>query len=140
CKFRNCKVTMTDGKEHPVDSKEVAFKKAAQMAFRDAAKRANPIILEPIYNMLVKVPEEFAGSVMGDISSRRGKPQGMESEGKYTIVRALVPLKEIHGYSTQLRSMTNGRGTYTISFDHYEPVPGDVQKKIVEEYEASKEQ
>jgi elongation factor G len=140
CRFINCKVTLNDGKEHPVDSKEVAFKKAAQMAFRDAVKRANPIILEPIYNMLIKVPEEFAGSVMGDISSRRGKPQGMESEGKYTVVKALIPLKEIHGYSTQLRSMTNGRGTYTISFDHYEPVPGDVQKKIVEEYEASKEQ
>lgn len=140
CKFINCKVTLNDGKEHPVDSKEVAFKKAAQMAFRDAAKRANPIILEPIYSMFIKVPEEYAGSVMGDISSRRGKPQGMESEGKYTVVKALVPLKEIHGYSTQLRSMTNGRGTYTISFDHYEPVPGDVQKKIVDEYEATKEQ
>ena len=140
CKFINCKVTLNDGKEHPVDSKEVAFKKAAQMAFRDATKRANPIILEPIYSMFIKVPEEYAGSVMGDISSRRGKPQGMESEGKYTVVKALVPLKEIHGYSTQLRSMTNGRGTYTISFDHYEPVPGDVQKKIIDEYEATKEQ
>lgn len=140
CKFINCRVTLNDGKEHAVDSKEVAFKKAAQMAFRDAAKKANPIILEPIYSMLVKVPEEYAGSVMGDISSRRGKPQGMESEGKYTIVKALVPLKEIHGYSTQLRSMTNGRGTYTTSFDHYEPVPGDVQKKIIDEYEASREQ
>ncbi len=140
CKFINCKVTLNDGKEHPVDSKEVAFKKAAQMAFRDAAKRANPIILEPIYSIYIKVPEEYAGSVMGDISSRRGKPQGMESEGRYTVVRATVPLKEVHGYSTQLRSMTNGRGTYTISFDHYEPVPGDVQKKIIEEYEASKEQ
>jgi len=140
CRFINCKVTLNDGKEHPVDSKEVAFKKAASMAFRDAAKRAKPIILEPIYNVFIKVPEEYAGSVMGDISSRRGKPQGMDSEGKYTIVKAQVPLKEIHGYSTQLRSMTNGRGTYTISFSHYDPVPGDIQKKIVEEYEASKEQ
>jgi len=140
CKFINCKVTLNDGKEHPVDSKEVAFKKAASMAFRDAAKRAKAIILEPIYNVLIKVPEEYAGSVMGDISSRRGKPQGMESEGKYTVVKAQVPLKEIHGYSTQLRSMTNGRGTYTIEFSHYDPVPGDIQKKIIAEYEASKEQ
>ena len=140
CRFINCKVTLNDGKEHPVDSKEVAFKKAASMAFRDAAKRAKPIILEPIYNVLIKVPEEYAGSVMGDISSRRGKPQGMESEGKYTIVKAQVPLKEIHGYSTQLRSMTNGRGTYTMSFSHYDPVPGDIQKRIIDEYEASKEQ
>lgn len=140
CRFINCKVTLNDGKEHPVDSKEVAFKKAASMAFRDAAKRAKPIILEPIYNVLIKVPEEYAGSVMGDISSRRGKPQGMDSEGKYTVVKAQVPLKEIHGYSTQLRSMTNGRGTYTMSFSHYDPVPGDIQKKIIDEYEASKEQ
>ena len=140
CKFINCKVTLNDGKEHPVDSKEVAFKKAASMAFRDAAKRAKPIILEPIYNVFIKVPEEYAGSVMGDISSRRGKPQGMESEGKYTVVKAQVPLKEIHGYSTQLRSMTNGRGTYTMTFSHYDPVPGDIQKKIIDEYEASREQ
>ena len=109
------------------------------MAFKDAVKRANPIILEPIYNLIVTVPTEFAGDIMGDISSRRGRPQGMESEGKNTVVKALIPLKEIHGYSTQLRSMTNGRGTYTISFDHYEQVPGDVQKKIIEDYEASKE-
>ena len=140
CKFINCKVTLNDGKEHPVDSKEIAFKKAAAMAFKDAVKRAKPIILEPIYNVSVKVPEEYAGSVMGDISSRRGKPQGMESEGKYTVVKAQVPLKEIHGYSTQLRSMTNGRGTYTMAFSHYDPVPGDIQKKIMDEYETSREQ
>ncbi len=140
CKFINCKVTLNDGKEHPVDSKEIAFKKAAAMAFKDAVKRAKPIILEPIYDVSVKVPEEFAGSVMGDISSRRGKPQGMDSEGKYTIVKAQVPLKEIHGYSTQIRSMTNGRGTYTMSFSHYDPVPGEIQKKIMDEYEASREQ
>lgn len=139
CKFINCKVTLNDGKEHPVDSKEVAFKKAAQMAFKDAVKRANPVILEPIYNIFITVPEEFAGSVMGDISSRRGKPQGMESEGKHTVIKALIPLKEIHGYSTQLRSMTNGRGTYTISYDHYEQVPAEIQKKIIEEYEATKD-
>ncbi len=139
CKFINCKVTLNDGKEHPVDSKEVAFKKAAQMAFKDAVKRANPIILEPIYEIKITVPEEFAGSVMGDISSRRGKPQGMESEGRLTVIKALVPLKEVHGYSTQLRSMTNGRGTYTIKYDHYEQVPADIQKKIIDEYEANKD-
>ncbi len=140
CRFINCKVTLNDGKEHPVDSKEVAFKKAAAQAFKEAVKKANPIILEPIYDVSIKVPEEYAGSVMGDISSRRGKPQGMESEGKYTVVKAQVPLKELHGYSTQLRSMTNGRGTYAMEFSHYEPVPGDIQKKIMDEYERSKEQ
>ncbi len=109
------------------------------MAFKDAVKRANPIILEPIYEIKITVPEEFAGSVMGDISSRRGKPQGMESEGRLTVIKALVPLKEVHGYSTQLRSMTNGRGTYTIKYDHYEQVPADIQKKIIDEYEANKD-
>lgn len=140
CKFINCRVTLNDGKEHPVDSKEVAFKKAASMAFKDAVKKAKPILLEPIYDVSIKVPEEYAGTVMGDISSRRGKPQGMDSEGKYTIVNAQVPLKELHGYSTQLRSMTNGRGTYSIDFSHYDPVPGDIQKKIIDEYEKSREQ
>ena len=140
CRFINCKVTLNDGKEHPVDSKEVAFKKAAAQAFKEAVRKATPILLEPIYDVAIKVPEEYAGSVMGDISSRRGKPLGMDSEGKYTIVKAKVPLKELHGYSTQLRSMTNGRGTYGIDFSHYEQVASDIQKKIVEEYERSKEQ
>ncbi|MCK5808502.1 elongation factor G [bacterium] len=140
CRFINCRVTLNDGKEHPVDSKEVAFKKAAAQAFKEAVKQAIPTLLEPIYDVSIKVPEEYAGSVMGDISSRRGKPLGMDSEGKYTIVKAKVPLKELHGYSTQLRSMTNGRGTYGMEFSHYEQVAGDIQKKIIEEYERSKEQ
>ncbi len=139
CKFINCRVTLNDGKEHPVDSKEVAFKKAAAMAFREAIKKAKPILLEPIYDVAIKVPEEYAGSVMGDISSRRGRPLGMDSEGKYTVVKAKVPLKELHGYSTQLRSMTNGRGTYTIAFSNYDQVASDIQQKIVEEYEKSRE-
>lgn len=140
CRFINCRVTLNDGKEHPVDSKEVAFKKAAAQAFKEAVKQAKPTLLEPIYDVFIKVPEEYAGSIMGDISSRRGKPLGMDSEGKYTIVKAKVPLKELHGYSTQLRSMTNGRGTYGMDFSHYEQVAGDIQKKIIEEYERSKEQ
>lgn len=139
CKFINCRVTLNDGKEHPVDSKEVAFKKAAAMAFREAVKKAKPILLEPIYDVSIRVPEEYAGSVMGDISSRRGRPLGMESEGKYTVVKATVPLKELHGYSTQLRSMTNGRGTYTIAFSTYDQVASDIQQKIVDEYEKSRE-
>ena len=140
CKFINCRVTLNDGKEHPVDSKEVAFKKAASIAFRDAVKKAKPIILEPIYNVEITVPDDYAGSVMGDISGRRGRPQGMEAKGKYQVIKAQVPLKELHGYSTTLRSMTTGRGTYTISFSHYEPVAADIQKKIVEEYDKSREQ
>ena len=139
CKFINCKVTLNDGKEHPVDSKEVAFKKAASVAFKDAVKKAKPIILEPIYDVFIKVPGDYAGDVMGDISGRRGKPLGMEAEGRYQTIKAQVPLKELNGYSTQLRSMTNGRGTYTIKFSHYEQVPSDVQQKIIDEYEKSKE-
>ncbi len=138
-KFINCKVTLNDGKEHSVDSSEMAFKIAASQAFKQAAEQAKPVILEPVYNIKVTVPEEYAGTVIGDISSKRGKPQGMEASGKYQIVKAQVPLKELHGYSTNLRSMSNGRGTYTIEFSHYAQVPGDIQKDIIEAYKKSQE-
>ncbi|HSA33250.1 MAG TPA: elongation factor G [bacterium] len=139
-KFINCRVTLFFGKEHEVDSNEMAFKIAASMAFKDAVMKAKPILLEPIYTVEVEVPDEYAGSVMGDISSRRGKPQGMDSRGRNQVVKALVPLKEIHGYSTQLRSMTNGRGLYTISFSHYDPVPPDIQQRLMDEYQRSRSQ
>ena len=132
CKFINCKVTLYDGKEHAVDSNEMAFKIAAVHAFKEAVLHAKPIILEPIYDVKVTVPDEYAGAVMGDISSRRGRPQGMDTQGRYQIVKAQVPLKELHGYSTQLRSMTTGRGTYTISFSHYDPVPPEVQVRLID--------
>lgn len=138
CKFINCRVRLYYGKEHDVDSNEMAFKIAGAMAFKDAVSKAKPILLEPIYNVEITVPDEYAGSIMGDISSRRGKPQGMESRGKCQVVKAQVPLKEIHGYSTQLRSMTNGRGLYTISFSHYDPVPAEIQTKIIDEYQKSR--
>ena len=93
---------------------------------------AKPIILEPIYDVKVTVPDEYAGAVMGDISSRRGRPQGMDTQGRYQVVKAQVPLKELHGYSTQLRSMTTGRGTYSIAFSHYDPVPPEVQVRLIE--------
>ncbi|HNT26698.1 MAG TPA: elongation factor G [bacterium] len=139
-KFINCRVTLFFGKEHEVDSNEMAFKIAASMAFKDAVMKAKPILLEPIYTVEVEVPDEYAGSIMGDISSRRGKPQGMDSRGRNQVVRALVPLKEMHGYSTQLRSMTNGRGLYTISFSHYDPVPPDIQQRLMDEYQRSRSQ
>ncbi len=137
-KFINCKVTLFFGKEHEVDSSEIAFKIAASMAFKDAVMKAKPVLLEPIYQVEVEVPDEYAGAVIGDISGRRGKPQGMDSRGRNQVVKALVPLKELHGYSTQLRSMTNGRGMYTIKFSHYDPVPPDIQQRIMDEYQKSR--
>ena len=134
------KVTLYDGSQHTVDSNEMAFKIAAQQAFKKAVQDANPTMLEPIYDITVTVPDEFMGDVMGDISSHRGKIQGMEAEGPFQIIRARVPLAELHNYATRLRSITQGRGIYTRSFSHYEEVPHEVQQKIIEEAKAAKEE
>ena len=139
CKFIGCRVTLYDGKEHTVDSNEMAFKLAASHAFKKAVQDAKPIILEPIYDVDITVPADYAGTVMGDISGRRGQPQGMEAKGKYQILKAKIPLKELHDYSTQLRSMTTGRGTYTISFSHYDPVPHDIQKNLISSFASQQE-
>jgi elongation factor G len=134
------KVTAFDGKYHDVDSSEMAFKIAGRLGFREAFKKCKPIILEPIFELVVKVPEEFMGDVMGDLSSRRGKIQGMEGEGRYQVIRARVPQKELYRYSTALRSMTQGRGMAVQQFDHYEEVPPEVQQKLVAEYVEEKEE
>ncbi|MBN1446640.1 MAG: elongation factor G [Bacteroidetes bacterium] len=134
------KVTLYDGSQHTVDSNEMAFKTAAQMAFKKAVQEASPTMLEPIYDITVTVPDEFMGDVMGDISSHRGKIQGMESEGPFQIIRAKVPLNELYNYATRLRSITQGRGIYTRAFSHYEEVPHEVQLKIIEEAKAAKEE
>ena len=134
------KVTLFDGTYHAVDSDEVSFKIAASQAFKKGFMEAKPIILEPIYDITVKIPEEFMGDVMGDISSRRGKIQGMDSESPFQIIKAKVPLAELHKYSTQLRSLTSGRGMFSMAFSHYEEVPKDVEGKIVEEYQKHKEE
>jgi elongation factor G len=133
------KVTLYDGSYHPVDSSDMAFKIAGSMGFKKAFKEANPVILEPIYDVEVTVPEEFMGDVMGDISSRRGKIMGMESEGPFQVIKAKVPLAELYRYSTTLRSLTQGRGIHRRKFSHYEQVPADIQQKLVEEAEAAKE-
>lgn len=138
-KVIDVKVTLFDGTYHDVDSDEVSFKIAASMAFRKGFQEARPIILEPIYDITVKIPEEFMGDVMGDISSRRGKIQGMDSESPFQIIKAKVPLAELHKYSTQLRSLTSGRGMFAMSFSHYEEVPKDVEAKIIDAYQKSKE-
>ncbi len=126
------KVTLYDGSYHDVDSSEMAFKLAGSMGFREGAKEANPVILEPMMKVEVEVPEEYMGDVIGDISKRRGQVNGMDERAGNKIVDAYVPLAEMFGYSTDLRSMTQGRATYSMEFDHYEEVPQNVAKEIIE--------
>ncbi len=126
------KATVVDGSYHEVDSSEMAFKIAAGMAFREAAKKAHPVLLEPVMKVEVVVPEQYMGEVIGDISSRRGRIEGMEPLGNgLQSIKAYVPLAEMFGYATTLRSITQGRGTFTMEFDHYEQVSEDLEKKIV---------
>jgi elongation factor G len=122
---------LTDGKYHDVDSSEMAFKIAGTMAFKEAARKAKPILLEPIMDVEVSTPDDFMGDVMGDLSSRRGKLGGMEQRGNSQIIRAQVPLSEMFGYATDLRSRTQGRATYTMQFDSYQQMPSNVQEEIV---------
>ncbi len=139
-KVVDVKVTLFDGTFHPVDSDEVSFKIAASQAFKKGFLEAKPVLLEPIYNITVKVPEEYMGDVMGDISSRRGKILGMDSEGPFQIINAKIPLAELYKYSTHLRSITSGRGMHTREFSHYEEVPKEIEQKIIEEYNKSREE
>lgn len=126
------KVSLVDGKTHPVDSKDIAFQVAGREAFKKAFEQAGPILLEPIVDLKVTVPDDHTGDVMGDLSSRRGRISGMEPQGGYQVVNAKVPEAEVQTYSQSLRSLTQGRGFYSKSFSHYEPVPPEVAKKIVE--------
>jgi elongation factor G len=122
---------LTDGKYHDVDSSEMAFKIAGTMAFKEAARKAKPCLLEPIMNVEVSTPDEYMGDVMGDLSSRRGKLGGMEQKGNSQIIRAQVPLSEMFGYATDLRSRSQGRATYTMQFDSYQQMPSTAQEEIV---------
>ncbi len=124
------RTTLLDGSYHEVDSSEIAFKIAASLGFKDAVSRADPVLLEPIMAVEVVVPEEFMGDVIGDISSRRGKVLGMDSRPAAQVIEARVPLAEMFGYATELRSMTQGRATYTMQFSHYEPVPAAISEEI----------
>ncbi|MGH9184748.1 MAG: elongation factor G, partial [Acidimicrobiales bacterium] len=125
------RVTLIDGSYHDVDSSEMAFKIAGSMVLKEALRRAGPIILEPIMAIEVVTPEEYMGDVIGDLSSRRGKVGGMEQRGNSQVVRAQVPLSEMFGYATDLRSRTQGRATYTMQFDSYQPTPASIQEEIV---------
>ena len=139
-KVVDVKVTLFDGTFHSVDSDEMSFKIAASQCFRKGFQEANPCLLEPIYEVEIKVPEEFMGDVMGDISSKRGKILGMDSDGHFQIIKALVPLAELYKYSSHLRSLTQGRGVHTRKFHHYEELPKDVEQKVIAEYNKSKEE
>lgn len=134
------KVTVFYGSYHNVDSSEMAFKVAASMGFKKAFMDAKPVLLEPIYQLEIKVPEAYMGDVMGDISSRRGKIQGMDADGRFQVIKALVPLAELHKYSTVLRSMTQGQGLFHRNLSHFEEVPSDVAQKIIDAAEKVKEE
>jgi elongation factor G len=134
------KVTLFDGTYHTVDSDEMSFKIAAMQGFKKGFLEAKPVLLEPIYEVEVKVPEEYMGDVMGDISSKRGKILGMDSDGRFQIIKALVPLAELYKYSSHLRSLTQGRGLHTRKFDHYEEMPKEIEQKVIDEYKKSREE
>ena len=123
--------TVYDGSYHEVDSSEMAFKVAGSLAFKDAMKKADPALLEPIMKVEVTTPEDYMGDVIGDINSRRGRIEGMEDIGGGKMIRGYVPLSEMFGYATDLRSKTQGRGNYSMFFEKYEQVPKNVQEKVL---------
>ncbi|MGE7604730.1 elongation factor G [Peribacillus sp. NPDC097675] len=125
------KAKLFDGSYHDVDSNEMAFKIAASMALKNAASKCKPVILEPIMKVEVVIPEDYLGDIMGDITSRRGRVEGMEARGNTQMVKAMVPLSEMFGYATSLRSNTQGRGTFSMHFDHYEEVPKSISEEII---------
>jgi elongation factor G len=139
CRVVDVKVEFYDGKMHPVDSKDVAFQIAGYEAFKEAFATARPCLLEPINNVEIRLPEDCMGRIMGDLSSRRGKILGMDSDGGFQVIKAQVPAKELHHYSTTVRSLTGGRGVHTEEFSHYEEMPRDMEAKVVEEYRKKRE-
>ncbi len=132
------KVTLYDGKHHPVDSSDLAFQIAASMAFKEGMAKAKPVLLEPIMKMEVIVPDECVGDVIGDLNAKRGKIMGVEAKGKNQIIKALVPLAEVLTYAPELRSLTGGRGSYSMEFSHYEEVPAHIAKEILEKAKEAK--
>jgi elongation factor G len=133
------RVTLDDGSFHAVDSSEMAFKIAGALAFKKAALEAKPVLLEPIMKVAITAPDDFMGDIMGDLNSRRGRVLGMDSAGKYQVIKAEVPMSEFLTYAPDLRSMTGGRGIFTMEFSHYDEVPIQLAEKIVEEVNSQKE-
>jgi len=134
------RVTLTDGKYHSVDSSEMAFKIAGSLAFKEAMSQAKPTILEPVMAVEITAPEECMGDIMGDLSSRRGKPQGMEALGHVQVIKASVPMAEMLEYASTLKSLTSDRGSYTMEFDHYEEAPSHIREQIAAAVAKKKEE
>ncbi|MEI7732351.1 MAG: elongation factor G [Verrucomicrobiota bacterium] len=132
-KVVDVKIEFYDGKMHPVDSKDIAFQIAGYFAFKESFQQAKPCMLEPINSVEIRIPEDCMGNVMGDLSSRRGKIQGMDSAGGFQIIKALVPAKDLYRYSSTLRSLTGGRGVHSEAFDHYEEMPREMEAHVIEE-------
>jgi elongation factor G len=128
------KVVLYDGSYHDVDSNELSFKTAGRIAFKKAMEQAKPTLLEPIMKVEIEVPDEFAGSIMGDLNGRRGRIQGMDNKAGKTIIKAEVPMSEMLTYGVDLTSMTQGRGSFNMEMDHYDFVPALQQEKIIEKY------
>ena len=125
------RATLVDGSYHEVDSSEMAFKIAGSMAFKEGMAKAGPVLLEPVMKIEVVIPEEYMGDVMGNLTARRGRIEGMEARGNGQVIRAMVPLSEMFGYATDLRSTTQGRGLFTMQFSHYEEAPKFVLEKVL---------
>jgi elongation factor G len=125
------RATLVFGSYHDVDSSEMAFKIAGSMAVKEAARRAGAVLLEPIMSVVVTTPEEYMGDVIGDLSSRRGRVEGMDQQGSSQVIRSQVPLSDMFGYATDLRSRTQGRATYTMQFNSYQQVPESISREIV---------
>ena len=138
CKVVDIKIDFYDGKMHPVDSNDMAFQIAGRHAFTDAIKSASPKLLEPIYKIQVKVPDDFTGDVMGDISSRRGRVQGMDSAGHLQVINAEIPMACLHDYATALKAMSSGRGMFTQEFSHYEDMPHIEAEKVITTWETAR--
>ncbi len=140
CTVQNMTVSVYDGKHHPVDSSEMAFKIASRTAFRKAMENAKPILLEPIQKVKIMIPDEYMGDITGDLNQKRGRILGMSAEEGLQVVNAELPLSEMARYATELRSMTQGRGSFSMEFDRYEMVPSNVAKEIIDAYQAEKEE
>ncbi len=132
------RVILYDGSYHDVDSNELSFKTAGRIAFRKAMEVAKPTLLEPVMNVEITVPDEFAGGIMGDLNSRRGRIQGMDNKAGSTVVKAEVPMAEMLTYGTDLTSMTQGRGSFTMEMNHYDIVPTALQEKVVAQAKAER--
>jgi elongation factor G len=133
--MQDIKVSIYDGKDHPVDSKEVAFRIAGKMAFIDALQKAKPVLLEPIVNIEVTAPAENMGDITGDLAGKRGRVQGQDMlPGNFVVIKAQVPLSEVMQYNSQIKSVTGGRGSYSMTLSHYEPVPSHIQQQVIAMY------